>query len=208
MFGYACAETDVLPAPIYYSHKILKSMAEARRNGSVRGFEPDSKSQVTLRYVDGKPVGATSVVVSTQHAQNLSQDDVRELVRPFVEGALPDGWMCAEDEFYVNPTGRFVIGGPDGDAGVTGGKSSSTPTAARHRMAARFLRQGSDQAIASGHFPATWRRTWSPPVCQQVHHSATMLSAFPSRCRSTSIPMKPAKPTRPILSRRCRNWWI
>jgi len=123
MFGYACAETDVLmPAPIYYSHKILKSMAEARRNGSVRGFEPDSKSQVTLRYVDGKPVGATSVVVSTQHAQNLSQDDVRELVRPFVEGALPDGWMCAEDEFYVNPTGRFVIGGPDGDAGLTGRK--------------------------------------------------------------------------------------
>lgn len=123
MFGFACTETDVLmPAPIYYSHKILKDMATARHDGSVKGFEPDSKSQVTLRYVDGKPVGATSVVVSSQHAENLSQDDMRELVRPFVENALPEGWMCPEDEFYVNPTGRFVIGGPDGDAGLTGRK--------------------------------------------------------------------------------------
>ena len=123
MFGYACTETDVLmPAPIYYSHQILKKMADARHDGSVQGFEPDSKSQVTLKYVDGKPVGATSVVVSTQHADNLSQDDVRALVRPFVESTLPEGWMCPDDEFYVNPTGRFVIGGPDGDAGLTGRK--------------------------------------------------------------------------------------
>ena len=86
------------------------------------GLGPDSKSQVTLRYRDGTPVGATSVVVSTQHAASLSQDDVRAIVRPYVVGALPAGWMCAEDKFYVNPTGRFVIGGPDGDAGVTGRK--------------------------------------------------------------------------------------
>jgi S-adenosylmethionine synthetase len=97
-------------------------MAEARHSGAVAGLLPDSKSQVTLRYVDGKPVGATSVVVSTQHAESLSQDDVRELVRPHVEKALPSGWMCPDDEFYVNPTGRFVIGGPDGDAGLTGRK--------------------------------------------------------------------------------------
>ena len=123
MFGYACNETEnLMPAPIHLSHTILHSMAEARHSGDVVGLLPDSKSQVTLRYVDGKPVGATSVVVSTQHSENLSQDDVRELVRPHVEKSLPSGWMCPEDEFYVNPTGRFVIGGPDGDAGLTGRK--------------------------------------------------------------------------------------
>ncbi|MEQ8659375.1 MAG: methionine adenosyltransferase, partial [Gammaproteobacteria bacterium] len=123
MFGYACRETPVLmPAPIYYSHRILQDMAAARHSGAAAGFGPDSKSQVTLRYENGKPVGATSVVVSTQHAENLSQEEVRELVRPYVVAALPDGWMCPEDEFYVNPTGRFVIGGPDGDAGLTGRK--------------------------------------------------------------------------------------
>ncbi len=123
MFGYACRETDVLmPAPIHYAHGILKSMADARHCGQTPGLGPDSKSQVTLQYVDGKPVRATSVVVSTQHDANLSQDDVREIVRPHVEGVLPDGWMCGEDNFFVNPTGRFVIGGPDGDAGLTGRK--------------------------------------------------------------------------------------
>ena len=123
MFGHACRETDVLmPAPIHYAHSILKSLAEARHAGAVPGLGPDSKSQVTLRYVDGKPVGATSVVVSTQHSEDLSQEQVREIVRPHVVNVLPAGWMCAEDEFYVNPTGRFVIGGPDGDAGLTGRK--------------------------------------------------------------------------------------
>jgi len=123
MFGYACRDTPVLmPAPIYYSHKILESMALARHADTNMGFGPDSKSQVTLQYENGKPVRATSIVVSTQHREGLSQDDIRELVRPFVEGALPQGWMCAEDEFYVNPTGNFVIGGPDGDAGLTGRK--------------------------------------------------------------------------------------
>lgn len=123
MFGYACRETDVLmPAPIHFSHSILSSLAEARHSGAEPGLEPDSKSQVTLKYVDGKPVGAASVVVSTQHAEGLSQDDVRAIVRPHVENVLPDGWMCPEDEFYVNPTGTFVIGGPDGDCGLTGRK--------------------------------------------------------------------------------------
>jgi len=123
MFGYACRETDVLmPAPIYYSHAILRSLAEARHSGAEAGLGPDSKSQVTMRYEDGMPVGAASVVVSTQHAEGLSQDDVREIVRPHVLNTLPDGWMCPEEQFYVNPTGRFVIGGPDGDAGLTGRK--------------------------------------------------------------------------------------
>ncbi len=123
MFGYACRETDALmPAPIHYAHAILAALARARHAGDAPGLGPDSKSQVTLRYEDGVPVGATSVVVSTQHTAELSQDDVRAIVRPYVVAALPDGWMCEEDWFYVNPTGRFVIGGPDGDAGVTGRK--------------------------------------------------------------------------------------
>ena len=123
MFGYACRETDnLMPAPIAYSHQILADMAAARHAGTVTGFGPDSKSQVSLRYENGKPVGATSVVVSTQHEEGLSQSEVREKVRPFVENVLPDGWMCPEEAFYVNPTGTFVIGGPDGDAGLTGRK--------------------------------------------------------------------------------------
>jgi len=123
MFGYACRETDVLmPAPIHYSHAILRSLAEARHSGAEPGLGPDSKSQVTLLYQNGKPVRATSVVVSTQHDADLDQEQVREIVRPHVLKTLPDGWMCPEEEFYVNPTGRFVIGGPDGDAGLTGRK--------------------------------------------------------------------------------------
>jgi len=123
MFGYACRETPVLmPAAIHFSHRILKRMADARHAGSTPGLGPDSKSQVTLRYEDGKPVATTSVVVSTQHDEALGQEEVREIVRPFVEEVLPEGWMCPEEEFYVNPTGRFVIGGPDGDCGLTGRK--------------------------------------------------------------------------------------
>jgi len=123
MFGYACTETEALmPAPIQFSHAILQSMAAARHSGADKGLGPDSKSQVTLQYVDGKPVKATSVVVSTQHAEDLSTAQVREIVRPHVLKCLPEGWMCDEAEFYVNPTGRFVVGGPDGDCGLTGRK--------------------------------------------------------------------------------------
>jgi len=123
MFGYACRETDVLmPAPIHFSHQILHDMARARHEGRAPGLAPDSKSQVTLAYENGMPVRATSVVVSTQHAEGIEQKAIREIVRPFVEEALPRGWMCPEEEFYVNPTGKFVIGGPDGDAGLTGRK--------------------------------------------------------------------------------------
>ncbi len=123
MFGYACTETEeLMPAPIAFSHKILADMAAARKSGAVKGLRPDAKSQVSLVYENGRPVRASSVVVSTQHDEGLSQQDIRNLVRPFVENVLPDGWMCDDTEFYVNPTGQFVIGGPDGDAGLTGRK--------------------------------------------------------------------------------------
>ena len=123
MFGHAVNETEhLMPAPIYYAHRILKLLSEARRSGKEKGLGPDAKSQVTLLYENGKPVKATSVVVSTQHADNLDQQAVREIVRPYVTKVLPQGWMCPEQDFYVNPTGRFVIGGPDGDAGLTGRK--------------------------------------------------------------------------------------
>ena len=123
MFGYACRETEALmPAPIHYSHAILRSLAEARHSGAEPGLGPDAKSQVTLRYENGIPVRADSVVVSTQHSASLSQEEVREIVRPHVLAVLPEGWMCGEDSFYVNPTGIFVIGGPDSDTGLTGRK--------------------------------------------------------------------------------------
>lgn len=123
MFGYACRETEsLMPAAIQYSHDILRALSEARHAGKLPQIEPDAKSQVSLEYKDGMPVRASSVVLSTQHADGLSQDDVREIVRPYIENALPEGWMPAEDELYVNPTGRFVIGGPVGDAGLTGRK--------------------------------------------------------------------------------------
>ena len=123
MFGYACLETpELMPAPIYYAHAILRSLAKARHEGSAPKLGPDAKSQVSLQYIDGKPVRATSVVVSTQHSPDIDQDEVREIVRPHVMNVLPSGWMCDEEHFYVNPTGRFVVGGPDGDCGLTGRK--------------------------------------------------------------------------------------
>jgi S-adenosylmethionine synthetase len=125
MFGYACTETEALmPAPIYYAHLILRRISELRRAGDkqAKGLLPDAKSQVTLKYVDGKPVAATSVVVSIQHEEGMTQDDVRAKLTPIVEAALPAGWMPEQKEFYVNPTGKFVIGGPDGDCGLTGRK--------------------------------------------------------------------------------------
>ncbi len=123
MFGYACTETpELMPAPIHYAHEILRAIANARHAGKAPLLGPDAKSQVSLQYVDGKPIKATSVVVSTQHDGSIDDRQVREIVRPYVLAVLPQGWMCDEDHFYVNPTGRFVIGGPDGDCGVTGRK--------------------------------------------------------------------------------------
>ena len=123
MFGFACDETeDLMPAPIHYSHKILKEMSRLRHVDRNSFLLPDSKSQITLQYHNGKPVKASSIVVSTQHVKGCSQEDIKELVRNVLKEVLPEGWMCPEDEFYVNPTGIFEIGGPDGDAGLTGRK--------------------------------------------------------------------------------------
>ena len=125
MFGYACNETEVLmPAPIYYSHKILELMALDRKNGVIDKLEPDSKSQVTMRYENGKPVKVTSIVISTQHSPDVNQIQVKEIVRPYLEKAIPKDLLSGlkDEEFYVNPTGQFIIGGPDGDSGLTGRK--------------------------------------------------------------------------------------
>ncbi|GAB3591799.1 S-adenosylmethionine synthase 2 [Acetobacter peroxydans] len=125
MFGYASNETDTLmPAPLYYAHRILHTMRDLRRAGDARvaGLQPDAKSQVTLRYVNGRPVGATSVVISTQHDEGVDQADLRQRLLGLTRDILPEGWMPPENEFYANPTGVFVIGGPDGDCGLTGRK--------------------------------------------------------------------------------------
>jgi S-adenosylmethionine synthetase len=124
MFGYACRETpELMPAPLYYAHNILKLLSDARRSGESKVLGPDAKSQVTVRYEGGKPVGVTQIVVSTQHLdENLSSSDVRGIVEPYVRKALPSGWIDASTVWHVNPTGKFVIGGPDGDSGLTGRK--------------------------------------------------------------------------------------
>ena len=123
MFGFACTETkDLMPAPISYSHKVLQLMSEARKSGKEKLLRPDSKSQFSVIYEKGKPKGISSIVVSTQHDESVDQEKVKEIVRPYVLSVIPKGWMCDENNFYVNPTGRFVIGGPDGDTGLTGRK--------------------------------------------------------------------------------------
>jgi S-adenosylmethionine synthetase len=123
MFGFATNETpELMPAPILYAHKILRLMSAARHSGDAPELGPDAKSQVTVEYRGGKPVRAHTIVVSTQHAEGLESGDVRRIVEPHVLEALPEGWVDADTIWHVNPTGRFVIGGPDGDAGLTGRK--------------------------------------------------------------------------------------
>ena len=125
MFGYACNETDdLMPAPIFYSHKILRLMAQDRKSGVLKGIEPDSKSQVTMLYDNGKPKKVTSVVVSTQHSKDLDQEKVKELILPYINKSIPKELLSdlQSSEIYINPTGQFIIGGPDGDTGLTGRK--------------------------------------------------------------------------------------
>ena len=123
MFGYATDETpELMPATLVYSHKILQKLAELRHNGTHSELEPDAKSQVTLQYDGSRPVGVNAIVVSHQHKASATLEELREIIRPVITEVLPDGWFPEEDKFYVNPTGRFVIGGPDGDAGLTGRK--------------------------------------------------------------------------------------
>jgi len=125
MFGYACKETDdLMPAPIHFSHKILRLMAEDRKKGALKGIEPDSKSQVTMLYENNKPTKVTSVVISTQHSKDLNQEQVKNLVLPYIKKSIPEKYLKDLDskEIYINPTGQFIIGGPDGDSGLTGRK--------------------------------------------------------------------------------------
>ena len=124
MFGYASNEVEgaLMPAPIYYSHKILERLAEVRHSGAEKGLEPDAKSQVSIRYENGKPVGASAIVLSTQHADGLSPSDISDIVKPYITEVMPEGWITKDTVFHINPTGNFVIGGPDGDAGLTGRK--------------------------------------------------------------------------------------
>ena len=125
MFGYACNETDVLmPAPIHFSHRILRLMAEDRKSGKLRGIEPDSKSQITIEYKDGVPKAVKSVVISTQHSKDVNLAQVKDLCMPYIERSIPKNLLGSldENEIYINPTGNFVIGGPDGDSGLTGRK--------------------------------------------------------------------------------------
>tara|TARA_A100001015_G_scaffold15346_1_gene17927 strand:+ start:771 stop:1937 length:1167 start_codon:yes stop_codon:yes gene_type:complete len=125
MFGYACKETDeLMPAPIYFSHKILRLMAEDRKSGVLKGIEPDSKSQVTMEYENNKPIRVTSIVISSQHSKDINQDKVRDLIYPYIEKSIPKKLLqnLNKKEVYINPTGQFIIGGPDGDTGLTGRK--------------------------------------------------------------------------------------
>ncbi len=125
MFGYACKETeDLMPAPIYFSHKILRLMAEDRKNGKLKEIEPDSKSQVTMKYENNKPVKVTSIVISTQHSKDINQEKVKGLIIPYIKKSIPEKYLGDLDpkEIYINPTGQFIIGGPDGDTGLTGRK--------------------------------------------------------------------------------------
>ncbi len=124
MFGYASNETpELMPAPIHYAHAVLRRLAEVRKDGTEPTLRPDAKSQLSVRYEDGKPVGVTSIVLSTQHAdESQTSDDIRAIVEPYIREVLPDGWITGDTEWWVNPTGTFVIGGPDGDAGLTGRK--------------------------------------------------------------------------------------
>ena len=124
MFGYACSDTeDLMPAPVYYSHKILERLAHARKHGNASQLGPDSKSQVTVSYEDGKPVRAKAIVLSTQHLDaSMDSSDVAALVKPYIHEVLPEGWITDDTIWHINPTGKFVIGGPDGDAGLTGRK--------------------------------------------------------------------------------------
>ncbi len=211
MFGYACRETDALmPAPIHYAHAILHRIREGRaaNDKSVAGLLPDAKSQVTLRYIDGKPVGATSVVVSTQHVEDLEQAEIKRMLWPIVKSTLPDGWMCPESEFHVNPTGKFVVGGPDGDCGLTGRKIivDTCGMAQAPRQAARSAARTRPRSTAPPPMPAatSQRMSWLPDWQIAAPSRSATRSAFPNRCRSMLTCKAPGRTsTKRGLKRRC-----
>ena len=167
MFGYAVWETpELIPAPIHYSHVILKRFAEVRNNGTEPTLGPDAKSQLSIRYEDGKPVEATSIMLSTQHLdESMNSDDVRTVVEPYIREVIPSGWMTDATEWHVNPTGKFVIGGPDGDAGLTGRKIivDTDGGAARNGGGALSGKDPTKVDRSAAYAAGIWQRTLLPP---------------------------------------------
>ena len=204
MFGYACRETpDLMPAPIYYSHKILELLAAARHDGDgdVRKLGPDAKSQVTVRYVGGKPVGVTQIVLSTQHLDgSWDSRKVRKVVEPFIREALRTAGSRKDTNWYINPTGKFVIGGPDGDAGLTGRKIivDTYGGAAPHGGGA-FSGKDTTKVDRSAAYAARYlaKNVVAAKLADRAPSSSPTPSASPSRCRSMSTCMAPARSTRP-----------
>jgi hypothetical protein len=210
MFGYACDETpDLMPATLYYSHRILERLAADRHGKVVDFLEPDAKSQVTLQYEGGKPVRATALVVSTQHSAALSSDAGQARLRDYVKGVfaevLPRGWLPGDEAIFVNPTGLFEIGGPPGSPAA---RSSSTPMAARLPMAAAHSpartppRSTVRRPISAAISPRTSSRRGSR---RSARSSSAMRSASPSRCRSMSTRTAPARWTKRGSKRLCRG---
>ncbi len=203
MFGYACRETaELMPAPLYYSHKILELMAKARhaKSGDAAKLGPDAKSQVTVRYENGKPKAATQIVVSTQHLdESLTSQDVRAICEPYVREALSGLEIAKDCVWHVNPTGAFVIGGRTAIRASRAARSSSTPMAARPRMAAaRSRARTRPRSTVRRPTPrAIWRRTWSRRGSPSAARSSSpMRSASPGRCRSTPTCTAPDRSTR------------
>ncbi len=184
MFGYACRETpELMPAPILYSHKILHLLAIARKSGKEPKLGPDAKSQVTLHYVDGKPVTATQIVLSTQHLdENMTSNDVRRIVEPYIHEAMPGELITDKTIWHVNPTGAFVVGGPDGDCGSPAARSSWTLMAAQPRMAA---------ARSPARIPRRW--TVRPPMPRAISRRMWWRRDWPIAARSR-FPMPSACP--------------
>ena len=213
MFGYAVDETpELMPAPIQYSHAILRRLAEVRKSGAEPTLGPDAKSQLTVRYEGGKPVDVTSIVLSTQHLdEDMTSDDVRAVVEPYIREVLPSGWITEATKWWVNPTGKFVIGGPDGDAGLTGRKIivDTYGGAAPHGGGA-FSGKDPTKVDRSAAYAARYlakERGGRGVSRNAARSSCPTPSAWPSRCRSMPTPM--ARPSsRKRRSRRpsARPW--
>jgi S-adenosylmethionine synthetase len=213
MFGYACNETpDLMPAPTFYAHKILRLISEARHSGQEKVLGPDAKSQVTVQYENGKSIGVREIVVSHQHLiAEMTSDQVRDRVEPYVRWALPEGWITERTVWHINPTGKFFIGGPDGDSGLTAARSSSIPMAGRPRMAAApSPAKIQPKSIA----PRPTRRAISPKTSlRRASLSAARCSwrtqsAWRGRCRSTLTPTEPARSPRASLRGPSPRRWI
>ena len=208
MFGYACRETpEFMPAPLYYAHEILRGISKARHSGAEKTLGPDAKSQVTVRYQNGKPVEATQIVVSHQHlVESLTSEEVADLVRPYVKAALPEGWITPKTVWHVNPTGKFFIGGPDGDCGLTGRKIivDTYGGAAPHgggAFSGKDPDQGRPLGGLCGALSGQERGRGRPR--RSLHASSFPTpSGWRVRCRSTPICMRPGASTRRSSRRR------